>query len=850
MPKRIPNITTPSLYFSPRLRSALSVMLTSPLTVVEAPMGYGKTMAVRAFLSKTRVRSAWTAILGSSAESFWQDFCRELSRAAPEMADAAQSLLRLGFPHDTTQAAAARTILAQADLSGPLILVFDDVHLLPAKESGQALASFCEFLAQSCLPNLRLVCIARDVRQGGKRELLSLKQVLSVVGWEPFALNPAEIREYFAFSGFVVSPSTARSLHAATGGWISALYLYLLRYGKDGVFKRPENPAEPTIAALVKNEVYMPLSAELKELLFRLAPLDRVTAEQADFLYGSDTSGLLSELVRKNSFVFFDPDSGMYTPHAMFKECLTTQFKRLPEARRRAILSRCGDWFARTGETVAGVRAYCDAGEFERALITLESDMGRNFVTERAGFYTEMFKSCPEAILESHIGAAFKYAIAAFSAADYEAFGAQVAWLAKRCAALPPGEGDAWRGELEFLYSLAAFNDIEAMSVHHRNANALLGRPTGLFGASSPWTLGSPSVLFMFHRETGQLAEELRQMHECLPHYYQLASHHGAGGEYLMEAEALYEAGCFTEAEILCHKGEGMAAEHGQLANVLSALFLRLRLALVSGDLGKSLSLVESMRGMITRSRDYFLLHTVDMCEGWLYAALGWREKMPAWLCADLSENSRLYAFARGYYYIVHGRALLLGQEYARVLGLFGYLLEAGVFRKNLLFSIHARIYAAAAHQGLGNAAQAAESLKTALDAALPDHLYMPFAEQHDLLAPIFIQITRGRPRKGVAEILALASTLNDNRRKILEAYRPSVASSLSHREKELAGLGLDGKTFREIADILGLSQATVKRAYAAMYKKLGVNSRRELRDLLLNQEAHSFLLLEKQKKS
>ena len=40
-------------YFSPRLLAALTGILSSPLTVIEAPMGYGKTVAVREFLRRS-----------------------------------------------------------------------------------------------------------------------------------------------------------------------------------------------------------------------------------------------------------------------------------------------------------------------------------------------------------------------------------------------------------------------------------------------------------------------------------------------------------------------------------------------------------------------------------------------------------------------------------------------------------------------------------------------------------------------------------------------------------------------------------------------------------------------------
>ncbi len=847
-------------YFSPRLREAFTVLHARPLTVVEAPMGYGKTVAAREFLHKTRDRVVWTAILGPSAESCWNTFCRELARVAPEALDASEALQRLGFPHDSVRADAARDLLARVDFAKPTILAFDDTHLLPEREGGVSFARFCELLAQSGIPGLRLVCIARDAWAGEGRELLGLKGFLGVIGREAFALAPEEIREYYARCGFSVSEKDARALHAATGGWISALYLCLLHYGKGGAFSfspqsgsGPEASFGPVMRSLVEKEVYAPLSPALKKLLLALVPLERATAEQADFLYGSDTRGLLAELVRKNSFVYFDPESrdgaanGAYISHGMFRQCVMDRFARLPEERRQAAHRKCGDWFMRAGEVAAAMKHYHAAGDFERALSALESDMGRHLVTEKAGFFTEMFKDCPEDVLERHLGAAFKYAIAAFSAADFPAFGAQMGWLAKKCAALPPGkETDAWRGELEFLRSLAAFNDIAAMSFHHRRANELLGKPTGLFGQGSPWTLGSPSVLFMFHRQSGKLGDELRQMRECLPHYYALARHHGAGGEHLMEAEAHYNAGRFTEAEICCHRAEAMAAEHKQLANVLCALFLRMRLALVGGangapgvssDFDKARGLIAAMRGLIGKSRDYFLLHTVDLCEGWLYAALGQREDIPAWLCSELAEGSRLYAFARGWYYLVHGRALLLAGEHARVIGLFGYLLEAGLFRNHLLFSLYGRIYLAAAHQAMGNGAPAADALKSALDDALPDALYMPFAENSDLLGNMLDRMAEKAAKaypQALATIRVLAAGLHAGKTEALrELSSASPPFDMTAREYETARLAAQGLSNQEIAETLNVSLNTVKTHLKTAYRKTGASSRPALKRLL-----------------
>lgn len=63
-------VNASALYFSQRLLRALYATLKTPLTIVQAPMGYGKTVAVRKFLRSRRVRVVWTSIIGSSEDAF------------------------------------------------------------------------------------------------------------------------------------------------------------------------------------------------------------------------------------------------------------------------------------------------------------------------------------------------------------------------------------------------------------------------------------------------------------------------------------------------------------------------------------------------------------------------------------------------------------------------------------------------------------------------------------------------------------------------------------------------------------------------------------------------------------
>lgn len=848
-------VDTSVYYFSDRLKAALAAIEARPLVAVEAPMGYGKTVAVREYLQRGPMKTVWVPVLGAGPEVFWRDFCRSLERAFPGSDDVTAALRGLGYPHDPVKAGAARELLLDLDFRPATVLVVDDFHLLPnpGPAGPNGFGQLAELLARSAPGGLHLVLITRD-DYAGHRELLVLKGILGLVDRGDLALTAPEIMEYYHRCGLELTMAEARRLHADTLGWISALHLNLLACsapegrsaaaswgggtGRDGgliasALKRGRLGGFPAVNALVEKEILAPLSPAALELVVRLYPLERFTPDQAEDLGLPDVGRVLDELLRRNSFLNFNGDDHTYAFHGLVRQVVEEKFNSLPLSVKRETHRRLADRLARDGQAVAAIEHYQAAGEFEKALEVLEADLSGNLVTEKAGFFTNFFKDCPAGILETHLPAVFKFALAAFSSGDFVSFGEQMAWLGQRLAAMPSGdaEADGWRGELELLRSLAAYNDIEAMSRHHRRANALLKRPTRLYRADSPWTLGSPSVLYMFHRQSGALAEEVRRMHECLPHYYTLTDGHGSGGEYLMEAEARYMQGDFNGAAAAVHRAEAMAVGREQRGNILCARFLRLRLALMRGDYPLAEDLLGQMRRAIREKRDFFLLHTVDLIRGYLSSALGRLEEIPKWLLRGQGGEKRLYSFAGGYYYLVYGRVLLVDGRPAEAEGLFTWLMESGAFGRNLLFTIHGLMYAAAARRRMGRPKEAAEALAEALGLALPDRLYMPLVENWDYLAPISKTLKSKALKDGLNSIRALGAIWEKRKNGILVRHFAAEKPPLTPREEDLVRLALKGRKYREIAEALFLAPTTVKKAFVKIYAKLGVSSRQELRD-------------------
>ena len=469
--------------------------------------------------------------------------------------------------------------------------------------------------------------------------------------------------------------------------------------------------------------------------------------------------------------------------------------------------------------------------------------MGRHLVTQRAALYNDIFRDCPEEVLEKHPGACFKFALASFGVSDFDAFARQLRWIASRFAHGAPGtQAGRWRGEMHVLLALKEFNDIEAMSFHHREALRLLGGPTSLYVKESTWALGCPSVLFMFHRESGKLAAELSQLRSRLPAYYQLASFHGAGGEHIMEAEALYLAGNYQEASAEARAGLEMAGRHNQLGNVVCALFLEARLALAGGAASALLGgpdhsgLLADIRAVTTESRDGFMVHTADLCEGFVYGTLGLYERIPLWLRRRPEDGSRLYAFARGFFPVDYGRARLLAGASEAVAEETEALLRSGTLGNHTLFSIYAHIYLAAAYKASGRTANAADHLDAALSEALPDNIMIPFAENQDLLGPLTGKVlARSGPGRSAAPYFEeLAERYERGRQAVLTEIRTRESvRSLTRREAETLRLIASGISTREAAAKMGVTIHTVKAHLKAAAKKTGGSSRVALLNIL-----------------
>ena len=89
---------TQSRYFSEQLTAALKKITDYPLTVIEAPMGYGKTTAVKEYITNSDFEVLWQTVYDNVDIHFWGNFSKLFAEV-----DSACSvkLAEIGIPEDS-----------------------------------------------------------------------------------------------------------------------------------------------------------------------------------------------------------------------------------------------------------------------------------------------------------------------------------------------------------------------------------------------------------------------------------------------------------------------------------------------------------------------------------------------------------------------------------------------------------------------------------------------------------------------------------------------------------------------------------------------------------------------------
>lgn len=814
MPKE--KISLNSIYISDRLQKSLQPVSNSALTAITAPMGYGKTTAVNWYLSRLAKDSQALliriSIYSQNLSIFWKSVQNAFSFAGLNF------LENYDCPEDEASAGFLMEILCyQLEKCENCYIFIDDFHLLKDDRA----ATFLCRMAGRIPENVHLIVASRNhfisddwiVRLGGRLHRIEI---------DDLRLNAGELSAYIRRCGTSMTDSQLEQLLKSSEGWFAAVYLNLCSFSKSGELPGKTSDIYQMFSASMLN----PLPEDRKEFLSAMGLADEFTEEMAEFITKrEDVHQILKMLTRQNAFVTCLNDEQTYRFHHMMKECAFRAFRTLDDSRQAFYYERYGAWYEKHGAYIHALSAYRRNQNFAAILRVVQKDAGILLASLKPEEVLEVLNRCPVSVLKEYPLAILVLMRCMFNWKNIpKMLELKELLLAsiREHPKLSEEERGNLLGECDLIQSFLMYNDISRMSQFHRSASEKMTRPAISIRSDGGWTFGSPSVLMMFHRKSGELDKELEEMNQCMPHYYKITNGHGQGAETIMSAEAHFMRGNFVDAHIALEKAYTQIQGNGQESIALCCDFLAQRLSICM-DI-KMRNTFEERRKELLQGHNTTWVNIFDSTCAYYYAVTGQTERIPTLFGAHMLSTVNFLAPGRPMMEMIENQVYLAQGEYSKVIGRSESILAMCQALHYDLVALHVQIQLLAANWKLGKTEQALELLRRSLSQAFPDGILMPFVENYPYIEELLKGSFFGINENFLFRITRMGKEweMRCDQLKKEEAY-PPVFKVLSDRELEITELMAKHMSNKEIAQSLFLSEGTVKQYINQIYSKLQI---------------------------
>ena len=814
MPKE--KISLNSIYISERLQKSLQPVSNSALTAITAPMGYGKTTAVNWYLSRMAKDSQALliriSIYSQNLSIFWKSVQNAFSFAGLNF------LENYDCPEDEASAGFLTEILCyQLEKCENCYIFIDDFHLL---KDDRAVTFLCR-MAGRIPENVHLIVASRNhfisddwiVRLGGRLHRIEI---------DDLRLNAGELSAYIRRCGTSLTDSQLEQLLKSSEGWFAAVYLNLCSFSKSGELPGKTSDIYQMFSASMLN----PLPEDRKEFLSTMGLADEFTEEMAEFITKrEDVHQILKMLTRQNAFVTCLNDGQTYRFHHMMKECAFRAFRTLDNSRQAFYYERYGAWYEKHGAYIHALSAYWRNQNFAAILRVVQKDAGILLASLKPEDVLEALNRCPVSVLKEYPLAILVLMRCMFNWKNIPKMLELKALLLasiREHPKLSEEEKGNLLGECDLIQSFLMYNDISRMSQFHRSASEKMTRPAISIQSDGGWTFGSPSVLMMFHRKSGDLDKELEEMNQCMPHYYKITNGHGQGAETIMSAEAHFMRGNFVDAHIALEMAYTQIQGNGQESIALCCDFLAQRLSICM-DI-KMRNTFEERRKELLQGHNTTWVNIFDSTCAYYYAVTGQTERIPTLFGAHMLSTVNFLAPGRPMMEMIENQVYLAQGEYSKVIGRSESILAMCQALHYDLVALHVQIQLLAANWKLGKTEQALELLRRSLSQAFPDGILMPFVENYPYIEELLKGSFFGINENFLFRITRMGKEweMRCDQLKKEEAYPPAF-KVLSDRELEITELMAKHMSNKEIAQSLFLSEGTVKQYINQIYSKLQI---------------------------
>jgi LuxR family maltose regulon positive regulatory protein len=397
----------------PALRGQLDAGIDSPLSLIVAPAGAGKTVLLSQWAqSRADIAVAWFDI--TTADDAPGVFAARL------VAGITAVLPALHAPSAPLEASDGRLgeafledlATSLAETGRRLVLVFDDLDRI----SGSPILTDLWRLVDMLPPTAHAVFSSRvDLQLGWSRH--RLEHGLVEIRQRELAFDDsttARVLEHIA--GKHVSDHAVAAVTARTEGWAVGVQLTALS------LRFAENPdrvvdelagTDRLVVDYLSEEVLDALEPTRRAALMQLAVVDEVCAGLVEAIADVDGDAFLAGLERDSMFIVAVPERpGWFRFHRLFRDLLLYRLRALDSRAEAQLLETAADWHVEHGDVEAPIEYLLRARRWERVIERVLLSGREVFEQFRTAVVARWLGRVPPEVRAAHVDAELLRAIA------------------------------------------------------------------------------------------------------------------------------------------------------------------------------------------------------------------------------------------------------------------------------------------------------------------------------------------------------------------------------------------------------------------------------------------------------